>query len=80
MEVHVSAVLTGWVKCAGGQNELAAITPEQRDQLAAGVIRCPACHAACRPEFEPLTLMADASVVRWTAGGWQRASFLRPAT
>ncbi len=76
---HVARIqaVAGWVKCPTGRDELAAITPAQQEQLASGVLPCPACRELCRPTFEATTLREDMQLVRIVDGVWVQGFLLR---
>lgn len=70
-------LISGWVSCALGREELVAVTIEQRDAVLAGVIPCPACHQSCGVTFTADVLSEDMQVVRWRDGQWFPGFFLR---
>ncbi len=77
MGIAPQQLITGWISCAGGRDELVAVTVEQRDAVLAGRIPCPACHAVCGVTFRADVMSEDMQVVRWRDGEWFPGFFLR---
>ena len=70
-------LITGWVACDAGREELTAITVEQRDALTAGKMVCPSCGRACKPTFRTETLTGDMTLRVWRDGAWTSSYLLR---
>ncbi|MBA3454157.1 MAG: hypothetical protein H0T42_13770 [Deltaproteobacteria bacterium] len=70
-------LITGWVACAIGREELVAISIEQRDELCAGEIPCPSCSSSCKPTFRAEALSGDMTLRVWRDGGWASSYLLR---
>lgn len=70
-------VLTGWIQCTSGREELVALTENQRIELELGKLVCPACGKACAPRFAPEEMSEDLQVTCWKDGAWKKSFVLR---
>lgn len=77
MGVALQQLITGWISCATGRDELAAVTTEERDGVLRGEIPCPACRTACGVTFKPEVMSEDMQIVRWREGQWIPGFYLR---
>lgn len=70
------SLVSGWVSCGTGREELVAINEAQLLDLTSGGLPCPACATSCKPSFRTVALSADMAVVKWKDGKWMRAFVL----
>jgi hypothetical protein len=47
----LESLVSGWVSCETGREELVAISETQILDLTAGTLPCPACSTSCKPQF-----------------------------